>query len=159
MRRGKTHFVSVSSEADQEEIICKAMTKHASFDQKFDETLAYLLLYPDFREVRHIPGTTELFKLSKYKQAIANDYKRLTFHLISLDDMEECKSDGETTDWSRLGFLRTDNATTTRVSPKTKDDDSDAVHSAAMPTQIVRLDLLLLVHQLVRINMLTCYHT
>mgnify|MGYP002803519687 CR=1 FL=1 len=129
MRRGKTHFVSVSSEADREEIIRKAIIKHASFDQSFDETLAYILLYPDFREVRHIPGTTELFKLSKYKQAIGKDYKRLTFYLISLDDIEECESDSEvpdnrSADWSRFGFLTTGNASSTQVLPKPNDSAS-----------------------------------
>ena len=125
MQPGKTHFVSVSTEADRYEIIRKAITKHASFDQTFDETLVYRLLYPDFREVRYIPGTTELFKLSKYKQAIAKDYKRLTFYLISLDDVEECESDGETLDdWSKFGFLRTSNGTTPQDLPKPKDGGS-----------------------------------
>ena len=44
-----------------------------------------MLLYPDYREVRYIPGTTKSFVLSEYKQAIAKDYKRLTFNLVPLD--------------------------------------------------------------------------
>ena len=44
-----------------------------------------MLLYPDYREVRCIPGTTKPFVLSEYKQAIAKDYKRLTFNLVPLD--------------------------------------------------------------------------
>ena len=126
IRRGKMQVVSVSTEADREEIIRKAVARHASFDQAFDETLTYLLLYPDFREVRVIPGTTELFKLSKYKEAIAKDYKRLTLYLIPVDDMEECDSDdGQAPHWSTFGFLPTGNATTTLILPKSNDINSE----------------------------------
>ena len=92
LRRGKTHVIAVNSSASKEEIIQKAMAKHTSFDQSFDETVAYVLLYPDFREVRCIPGTTQPFILSSYKQALGKDFKRLTFYLIALDDIVD-KSD------------------------------------------------------------------
>ena len=49
--------------------------------------MAYILLYPDYREVRCIPGTTQPFVLSNYEQAIGKDYKRHTFNLIPLDDV------------------------------------------------------------------------
>ena len=70
-------------------------------------------------------GHLKLFKLSKYTQAFVKDYKRLTFYLISLGDMEECEkseSDSETpdnrsADWSRFSSLCTYNATTTSVLP------------------------------------------
>ena len=91
--------------------------RHASFDLAFDETLTYLL-YPGFRKVQVVPGTTELFKLSKYTEAIAKDYKRLMLYLIPLDDIEECDSDdGQAPHWSSFGFLPTGNATTTLVLP------------------------------------------
>ena len=47
-RRGKTHVITVNSSASKEEIIQKAVEKHSSFDQSFDDTLAYVLLYPDY---------------------------------------------------------------------------------------------------------------
>jgi hypothetical protein len=86
-RRGKTHVITVNSSASKEEIVQKAVEKHSSFDQSFDDTVAYVLLYPDYREVHCIPGTTKPFVLSEYKQAISKDYKRLTFYLIPLDDV------------------------------------------------------------------------
>ena len=123
IRHGKMLFVSVSTEADREEIIRKAVARHASFDQAFNETLTYLLLYPDFRKVQVIPRTTELLKLSKYKEAIAKDYNRLMLYLILLDDMEECDSDDkQAPHWSSFGFLRTGIPTTTLVLPKPKND-------------------------------------
>ena len=86
-RRGKTHVITVNSSASKEQIVQKAVEKHSSFDQSFDDTVAYVLLYPDYQEVRCIPGTTKPFVLSEYKQALAKDYKRLTFYLVQLDEV------------------------------------------------------------------------
>ena len=63
VRRGKIQIITVSTSANKEEITQKAVMKHASFDQSFDESLEYVLLYPDFREVIHIPGTKDMFTL------------------------------------------------------------------------------------------------
>lgn len=94
-RRGKTHVINVNSSANTQQIIQKAVEKHSSFDQSFDGTVAYVLLYPDYREVRNIPGTTHPFVLSEYKQAIGKDYNRLTFYLIPLDDVLENSDDSD----------------------------------------------------------------
>ena len=48
LRRGKTQIITVNSLANKEEIMQKAKAKHASFDQLFDDTFQYSLLYPDF---------------------------------------------------------------------------------------------------------------
>ena len=85
-RRGKTHTVKVKSNAGVEEIMQKATEKHSSFDQTFDHTATYILLYPDFKEVKFIPGTIQLFDLASYKEAIGREYKRLSFFLMLLDD-------------------------------------------------------------------------
>ena len=69
-RRGKTHLVTVKSTADKEEITRKAVEKHSSFDQAFDGTIPYVLLFPDFSQVNFVPGTKEAFLLSSYKKAI-----------------------------------------------------------------------------------------
>ena len=85
--------------ADKDEILRKAKAKHSSFDQSFDETLQYSLLYPDFREVVNIPGTDDKFQLAAYKQAIGKEFKRLTFYLIPVDDFIDMseESDNEAT--------------------------------------------------------------
>lgn len=46
-RHGKTHCTGVKSTADKEEVSQKATAKHESFDQSFDGTLSYNLLYPE----------------------------------------------------------------------------------------------------------------
>jgi hypothetical protein len=89
VRRCKTHVVIVSSSPTKEEITRKAIEKRGSFDQTFDESAAWVLLNPDFREIQWIPGTTQPFILSNHKQAIGKDYKRLTFYLIPLDGVME----------------------------------------------------------------------
>lgn len=86
-RRGKTQTITVNSSANNKEILQKAVAKHTSFDQTFDESVEYVLLYPDFREVVYIPGTEDLFSLEAYKSALCKDYKRLTFYLIPSDDL------------------------------------------------------------------------
>ena len=78
-RQNKTHI-------EQDELIEKAITKHANFDQVFDRVSPYVLLYPDFREVYFVPGINETFSLSKYKEAISKDYKKLTFYLCLRDE-------------------------------------------------------------------------
>lgn len=88
-RRGKTHTVKVKSNAVLEDVIAEAVRKHASFDQSFDNIPPYVLLYPDFREVFFIPGTSDVFTLSAYKEAIGKEYKRLTFYLVQRDEFNE----------------------------------------------------------------------
>lgn len=95
LRRGKTHVITVNSSASREELVQKAITKHSSFDQSFDDSVRYMLLYPDFREVKVVPGTTHDFTLSAYKDAIGKEYKRLTFYLIPEDEFCEGNNDSE----------------------------------------------------------------
>ena len=110
-RHGKMHSITVKSNADKGEIIGKAIAKHSSFDQTFDGTIPYTLLFPDFSEVNVVPGTKDPFVLSSYKQAISEDYKCLTFFLIPFDEFtnrcddtdnssrEECENEGGLTKW------------------------------------------------------------
>ncbi|PFX24850.1 Heparan sulfate glucosamine 3-O-sulfotransferase 2 [Stylophora pistillata] len=95
LRRGKTQIITVNSLAKKEDIMQKAKAKHASFDQSFDDTLQYTLLYPDFREVVNVPGTNETFQLSTYKQAIGKEFKRLTFYLIPGDDFTDMSDESD----------------------------------------------------------------
>lgn len=51
--------VTVKSNTDKEEITQKATAKQSSFDQTFDGTIPYVLLFPDFSEVNFVPRTKE----------------------------------------------------------------------------------------------------
>ena len=39
--------------------------------------------------------------LSSYKKAIGKDYKRLTFYLIALDEVQETYDDSSTEEWAK----------------------------------------------------------
>ena len=93
-------MITVSSSVPKEEITQKAIEKHRSFDQ----TVAWVLLYPDFREIQWIPGTRQPFILSNYKQAVGKDYKRLAFYLNTQDDVTE-NSDESVRESSKLSSL------------------------------------------------------
>ena len=98
-------MITVSSSATKEEITQKAIENlHRSFDQTFDQSVAWVLLYPDFREIQWIPGSRQPFILSNYKQAIGKDYKRLASYLIPLDDVTE-NSDESGNESSKLSSL------------------------------------------------------
>jgi len=86
----------VKSYADKDEITRKAVEKHSSFDQTFDGTIPYVLLFPHFSRVFFVPGTKEAIVLSSYKKAIGKDYKRLTFYLIPFEEVQEMYNDSST---------------------------------------------------------------
>ena len=67
----KTHIFTVNLLANKEEIVQKAVAKRASFDQTFNETLKYALLFLHFREVSHVPGTNDKFTFTS-KQSLRN---------------------------------------------------------------------------------------
>lgn len=72
-RRGKTQIVRVKSSSSKEDLLMKAIEKHSLFDQSFDNTDSFTLLYPDFKEVNVIPGTSKSFTLAGYKEASGKD--------------------------------------------------------------------------------------
>ena len=146
VRRGKIQITTVSSSANKEEITQKAVMKHASFDQSFDESLKYVLLYPDFREVIHIPGTKDMFTLDAYKNALGKEFKRLTFYLIPLDEYKsDAESDSEslTTDehLCRYGFSGGCNHTNTAESPALVIDEDDDEKMDKCPWDPIELNL------------------
>lgn len=59
LRRGKTQIIAVNSLAKKEDILQKAKAKHASFDQSFDDTFQYTLLYSE--KWLMFPGQTKHF--------------------------------------------------------------------------------------------------
>ena len=82
------------------------MMKHATFDRSFDESLEYVLLYPNFSEVNHIPGTKDMFTLDANRDVLGKEFKRLFFHLIPLGEFNsDAESDSEDQHFCIYGFL------------------------------------------------------
>ena len=74
-----------------------------------------------------VPGTNETFSLSKYKEAISKDYKKLTFYLCLRDEF----AFNQFSDWSSAdesekdaGYDNQPTLTTTIKKTKTKKTDT-----------------------------------
>ena len=57
-----------------------AIEKHSKYDQEFCALEDYVLLYPDFREVVYLPGSSNVFQLDKYKHDLAKAYSQISFY-------------------------------------------------------------------------------
>ena len=79
-RRGTTQIITVKLNASKDEILKIAFEKRTNFDQSFDDSVMYTLLYPDYSEVVYIPGTKERFSLSAYREASRKS--RQTLYMI-----------------------------------------------------------------------------
>ena len=59
--RGKRPPVKVSDKCSTAEFKEAAIEKHSKYDQGFCALEDYVLLYPDFKEVFYLPGSSHLF--------------------------------------------------------------------------------------------------
>ena len=84
--RGRTMPVKVPITADRKTILERAVKKHASHYKDVHTGLEYTLLYPDNREIVHLPGTTEDFVLKKYKADLGRNYNRITIFIATKAD-------------------------------------------------------------------------
>ena len=53
-----------------------------------DGNCEWILLYPDFDLVLHLPGTESPFSVGKYKESIGRAYSRVNLYLSRLSDYE-----------------------------------------------------------------------
>ena len=51
-----------------------------------------VLLYPDFKEVFYLPGSSNMFQLHKYKHDLAKPYLQMLFYLCVLIHFEQGQS-------------------------------------------------------------------
>ena len=51
-------------------ILDKGVTKHTNHDEKVQEAMEYVLLYPVHSEVIDLPATIEAFALGKYRENV-----------------------------------------------------------------------------------------
>ncbi len=62
----------------------EAKWKNYHSDCYYDDK-EYFLTYADGKSAQFMPGTAEFFNLSKYREDIGTDFKRVTFYLCTLD--------------------------------------------------------------------------
>jgi len=63
-----------------------AIDKHGNNDQEFCVQESYVLLYPDLKEVIHLPGTLKEFNLKQYKEYFGKPYSQIVFYLCITSD-------------------------------------------------------------------------
>ena len=85
----------MQSNAERGEITRKAIAKHSSFNQTFDGTIPYVLLFPDFSNLNFVLGSNDPFVLSSYKHAISKDCKCLAFFVIPSDEFANRNDDSD----------------------------------------------------------------
>ena len=82
--RGQRIALRVSNNAPYAEILSKAVKKwKAHHSDLYIEDEEYFPVFESGKEAQVIPGTVELFTLSRYQEEIGKDYKRIVLYLCS----------------------------------------------------------------------------
>ena len=90
IKRGATLPLSVLPDIDSQQLLTKAVEKHARFNNNLiNSATIYHLLYPGCKQVLNLPGSSEPFSLKKYKQELDKPYSRMTFYLCSSEHFIE----------------------------------------------------------------------
>ena len=88
--QGRNLPVTVPSSASRDDILTKAVTKHANHDKNLiRDNLRYTLLYPDGTEVKTLPGSSDCFVIYKYKDEIGKSYSRVTLYIATKSDVSD----------------------------------------------------------------------
>ena len=82
--RGKRLPVKVSDKCSAAELKEAAIEKHSKYDHEFCALEDYVLLYPDFKEIFYLPGSSNVSQLDKYKHDLAKPYSQILFYLCML---------------------------------------------------------------------------
>ena len=77
---GKTFPVKLFKEMKYEEVLERSLKKWEDYDRTFSRERAYVLVYPDGKLARTIPGTDAEFTLITYK-GLGKPYSRITLFL------------------------------------------------------------------------------
>lgn len=92
-KRGSTLPIEVKSNITDITLKRVALEKHLAFNILLPKDHEYLILYPDFQQVKYIPGTTQPFTLQRYKEYLGKPYQRITLFLCDEEDfMGTCTS-------------------------------------------------------------------
>lgn len=66
----------------------KALEKHVAHNAKLPASQEWKLVYPDVKEVKNIPGTSDSFTVDKYKECLGKPYSRINLFLCRTEDLE-----------------------------------------------------------------------
>lgn len=98
-KRGSRMPVTVKELFTEREVLKVAVKKISENDQYFCGGLeAYLLIYPDFRVVQHIPGTDTPFSIGEYKRYLGKPYSKLNLNVCLQTHLLMAKPKDETDD-------------------------------------------------------------
>ena len=78
---GKTFAVKVTPDMSYDQVLEKSLIKWENCDRTFSRDRGYVLVYPDGKLARTIPGSTEEFIMGKYKEELGKPYSRITMYL------------------------------------------------------------------------------
>ena len=120
--RGISLPLKVNPSIELKELLTKGAEKMIKFNKDlitFTKN-AFTLLYPDRSEVNYLPGSQELFSLSRYKEELGKSYQRITLYLCLKTDYNKAVFQLGLEDYSDLDDndekVNTNLASTTRQS-------------------------------------------
>ena len=83
--RGDLYEIKVSSDATVQDILPVAVDKHSACNWHVEKSAAFVLLYPDGRQVNCLPGSDRPFILSAYREFVGKSYKKLRLYICAKD--------------------------------------------------------------------------
>lgn len=91
--RGKRVMLKISNTAPYADVRAQAETKFKAYHTNcYREGEEYSLLYESGQEAQFLPGTREFFSLSKYRDELGKDYKRIVLYLCTSEDLKASES-------------------------------------------------------------------
>ena len=85
-RRGSSLPIDVKCNISDITLKRVALDKHLAFNKQLPRDHEFVLLYPDFQQVKYIPGTSQPFTLRCYKECLGKPYQRITLYLCDEED-------------------------------------------------------------------------
>jgi len=117
--RGKKLALRIPNTATYSLLRSKAEEKWKSYHSNlYHDALSYELLYEDGQKALFLPGSNELFMLSRYHEELGKDYNRITLYLCTSQDYNRAIDCGESSGSDDIGFQVTKEETLEKPSPK-----------------------------------------
>lgn len=85
-RTGSSLPIEVKSNVSDITLKRVALDKHLAFNKQLPRDHEFVLLYPDFKQVKYIPGTKQPFTLQHYKKCLGKPYQRIVLYLCAEED-------------------------------------------------------------------------